>query len=61
MFRDRRSRLTRLCLCQSNEAKYIVKTYNRPPIVFTRGKGSVLYDTNGACHSVASLRGAGQR
>ena len=34
---------------QANEAKYVVKTYNRPPIVFTRGKGCVLYDTNGGC------------
>ena len=33
-----------------------MKTYNRPPIVFTRGKGCVLYDTNGACGSC--LRGA---
>ena len=40
---------------QANEAKYVVKTYNRPPIVFTRGKGCVLYDTNGACPHVLRL------
>jgi hypothetical protein len=33
---------------QHNEATYIVKTYNRPPVVFTRGQGCVLYDTDGA-------------
>ncbi len=33
---------------QHNEATYLVKTYNRPPVVFTRGQGCVLYDTDGA-------------
>lgn len=35
-------------LPQSNDAKYMVKTYSKPPIVFTRGQGCTLYDTEGA-------------
>ncbi|GMR09967.1 MAG: aspartate aminotransferase family protein [Anaerolineae bacterium] len=29
------------------EARYLVHTYNRPPVVFTRGEGSYLFDSEG--------------
>jgi len=29
------------------EAQYLVHTYNRPPLVFTRGEGSYLFDREG--------------
>jgi len=29
------------------EARYLVHTYNRPPVVFTRGEGSYLFDREG--------------
>ena len=30
--------------------QYLVRTYRRPPIVFTRGKGCRLYDTSGRAY-----------
>lgn len=29
------------------EARYLVPTYDRPPVVFTHGEGAVLYDSSG--------------
>lgn len=29
------------------EARYLVPTYSRPPVVFTRGQGSYLFDSDG--------------
>jgi len=29
------------------ESRYLVHTYNRPPVVFTRGEGSYLFDAEG--------------
>jgi len=31
----------------ADEARYLVKTYRRPPVVFTRGRGCHVYDANG--------------
>ncbi|HTX13765.1 MAG TPA: acetylornithine/succinylornithine family transaminase [Candidatus Baltobacteraceae bacterium] len=31
----------------ADEARYLVKTYRRPPVVFTRGQGCRLYDAQG--------------
>jgi acetylornithine/N-succinyldiaminopimelate aminotransferase len=31
----------------ADEARYLVKTYKRPPVVFTRGRGCRVYDANG--------------
>src|SRR6202011_6286442 len=30
-----------------DEARYLMNTYRRPPVVFTRGKGCYLYDGGG--------------
>ena len=40
---------------QHNDDTYVVKTYNRPPVVFTHGKGCILYDTDGALPPPALL------
>lgn len=32
---------------RSMEARYLMNTYRRPPVVFTRGSGSHLYDSHG--------------
>ena len=32
------------------ESELIVPTYVRPPVVFTRGEGCYLYDTDGKCY-----------
>jgi predicted acetylornithine/succinylornithine family transaminase len=31
----------------ADEARYLVKTYRRPPVVFTRGRGCRVYDSQG--------------
>ena len=31
----------------ADEARYLVKTYRRPPMVFTRGRGCRVYDAQG--------------
>ena len=31
----------------ADEARYLVKTYRRPPVVFTRGRGCRVYDAQG--------------
>jgi hypothetical protein len=43
-------------VAQHNESTYIVKTYNRPPVVFTHGKGCVVYDTDGSRPRVRCTR-----
>src|ERR1700722_17946011 len=32
---------------RADEARYLINTYRRPPIVFTRGRGCRLYDSEG--------------
>jgi len=34
-------------LVLADEARYLVKTYKRPPVVFTRGRGCRVYDAEG--------------
>jgi acetylornithine/N-succinyldiaminopimelate aminotransferase len=34
-------------LILADEARYLVKTYKRPPVVFTRGRGCRVYDAQG--------------
>jgi 4-aminobutyrate aminotransferase-like enzyme len=46
---------TRLPRAQSSEKQYVLQTYARPKIVFTRGKGCVLYDVDGAPALVAAM------
>ncbi len=31
----------------AEESRYVMKTYRRPPVVFTRGRGCRLYDSEG--------------
>jgi acetylornithine/succinyldiaminopimelate/putrescine aminotransferase len=33
---------------RAREARHVLQTYKRQPIAFARGKGSWLYDVNGA-------------
>ena len=46
---------TLLPRAQSNEKQYVLQTYARPKIVFTRGKGCMLYDVDGAPALVAAM------
>ncbi|MGC1171074.1 MAG: aminotransferase class III-fold pyridoxal phosphate-dependent enzyme, partial [Candidatus Acidiferrales bacterium] len=32
---------------RGTEARYLMNTYRRPPVVFTRGRGCRLYDSQG--------------
>ena len=34
----------------AEESRYLMKTYRRPPVVFTHGRGAYLYDANGRAY-----------
>ena len=34
----------------ADESRYLIKTYRRPPVVFTRGHGCRLYDSQGRAY-----------
>ncbi len=44
------SRRMSLAKIVADEARYMMKTYRRPPIVFTHGKGCRLYDSHGRAY-----------